>query len=162
MILQNKKTGVLGVLEATTYHGGRPDNIIEVYEKGMGAVMVLAQYKTLEELLEEWEDYKPKESPKLNGEVREIVRHWASLHGYDKLRVGFDERATQTIFWVESPDTRKHIEFLGAYVADDFDAGVYSIEELCGAPEPLEPTFIDLDERIKEKEGKWTNANSNG
>lgn len=29
MILQNKKTGVLGVLEATTYHGGRPDNIIE-------------------------------------------------------------------------------------------------------------------------------------
>lgn len=34
MILQNKKTGVLGVLEATTYHGGRPDNIVEVYEMG--------------------------------------------------------------------------------------------------------------------------------
>ena len=154
MILQNKKTGKMGVLEATTYHGGRPDNIVEVYEMGMGAVKVLAQYKTLEELLEEWEDYKPKE-PKLNGEVREIVRHWAVLHGYEWVRVGFDERATQTIFWVESPDTRKHIEFLGAYVADDFDAGKYTIAELCGeeeAPEPLEPTFIDLDERIKEKE----------
>lgn len=60
MILQNKRTGVLGVLEATTYHGGRPDNIVEVYEMGVGgAVRVLAQYKTLEELLQEWEDYKP-------------------------------------------------------------------------------------------------------
>lgn len=66
---------------------------------------------SLETLNKFCEDYKPKE-PKLNGEVREIVRHWAFLHGYDWVRVGFDERATQTIFWVESPDTRKHIEFL--------------------------------------------------
>lgn len=135
MILQNKKTGVLGVLEATTYYGGRPDNIVEVCEIGLGAVRVLAQYNTLEELLEEWEDYKPKESPKLNGEVREIVRHWASLHGYDELRVGFDERATQTVFWVESPDTRKHIEFLGAYVSGDIKTGFYTLTELCGEGE---------------------------
>lgn len=60
MKLRNKKTGQIGVLEATTYHGARPDNIIEVYEVGMGAVRVLAQYSTLEGLLEEWEDYKPK------------------------------------------------------------------------------------------------------
>ena len=77
---------------------------------------------------------EPKE-PKLEGEVREIVRHWANLHGYDWLRVGFDERATQTIFWVESPDTRKHVEFLGAYVAGDVEAGDYSINELCGEEE---------------------------
>ena len=111
---------------------------------------------SLETLNKFCEDYKPKE-PKLNGEVREIVRHWAVLHGYEWVRVGFSERATQTIFWVESPDTRKHIEFLGAYVADDFDAGKYTIEELCGeeeAPEPIEPTFVDLDERIKEREEK--------
>ncbi len=80
-------------------------------------------------------DYYKHKKPKLNGEVGEIVRHWAILHGYNCVRVGFDERATQIIFWVESPDTRKHIEFLGAYVADDFDAGVYSIEELCGDEE---------------------------
>ena len=32
---------------------------------------------------------------------------------------------------------------------------MYTIEELCGeeeAPEPIEPMFIDLDGRIKEKE----------
>ena len=94
-------------------------------------------YRSLAELNEEWEDYKPKE-PILEGEVREIVKHWANLHGYDWVRVGFTERATQTIFWVESPDTRNHIEFLGAYVADDFDAGKYTVDELCGDSEEEE------------------------
>jgi hypothetical protein len=86
----------------------------------------------LELLARGWEYYIEPKEPKLEGEVREIVRRWANLHGYDWLRVGFDERATQTIFWVESPDTRKHVEFLGAYVADDFDAGKYTVDELCG------------------------------
>lgn len=89
---------------------------------------------SIAELNEEWEDYKPKE-PKLDGEVREIVRHWANLHGYDWLRAGFVERATQTIFYLESPDTRKRIEFLGVYVAGDFEEGDYSIYELCGEEE---------------------------
>ena len=57
MKLRNKKTGAIGVLEATTYYGGRPDNCVEVYEIGMGAVRVLARYNTLEELNDEWEDY---------------------------------------------------------------------------------------------------------
>ena len=82
-----------------------------------------------------WEYYVVPEEPKLEGEVREIVRHWANLHGYERLRVGFTERATQRIFWVQSPDTRERIEFLGAYIADDFDTGIYTIAELCGEAE---------------------------
>ena len=144
MKLRNKKTGEV-VVEV---------NKIGLVWNRFGMPADIGQYDSLAELNEEWEDYKPKE-PKLEGEVREIVRHWANLHGYDWLRVGFTERASQRIFWVESPDTRKHIDFLGAYVADDFEAGDYSIYELCGEeepPEPVEPTFVDLDERVKEKE----------
>jgi hypothetical protein len=72
------------------------------------------------------------EEPKLEGEVREIVRHWANLHGYNCLSVVFIKRGSERIFSVVSPDATRRIEFSGAYVADDFDAGRYTINELCG------------------------------
>lgn len=80
-------------------------------------------------------DYYKHKEPKLDGEVREIVRHWANLHGYTYVKVGFIERNAETIFHVVSPDANKRIEFLGAYVADDFEAGDYTIDELCGEGE---------------------------
>lgn len=157
MILQNKKTGVLGVLEAWTCHGGRPDNIIEVYEMGMGAVRVLAQYKTLEELLGEWEDYKPTE-PLIKGEkIRKAVRAWADANyiekdGHNGCKVEFD-RGEHRLKWIETS-----IEFNEITGLENLEEGeIYTINELCGeeeAPEPIEPTFVDLDERIKEKEEK--------
>lgn len=82
-----------------------------------------------------WEYYVVPKEPKLDGEVREIVRHWANLHGYNCLNVCFVERSSQTLFCVVSPDATKRIEFSGAYVADDFDAGKYTIDELCGEEE---------------------------
>lgn len=82
-----------------------------------------------------WEYYVEPKEPKLEGEVREIVKHWANLHGYTHVKVGFTEKATQRIFYVESTDTRKRIEFLGAYVSDDFGTGFYTIDELCGEGE---------------------------
>lgn len=134
MKLRNKKTGK--VIEALiSAYGISGDVAISVMDSNSESGYTdLGRYKTLAEFNEEWEDYKPTE-PKLEGEVREIVRHWANLHGYDWLRVGFTERASQRIFWVESPDTRKHVEFLGVYVADDFETGDYSIAELCGEEE---------------------------
>lgn len=77
---------------------------------------------------------KSKE-PKLEGDVREIVKHWAILQGYSWVRAGLVERETKIIFWIESPDTRTHVEFSGAYVPDVFEAGVYTIDELCGEEE---------------------------
>lgn len=75
------------------------------------------------------------EEPKLEGDVSEIVRLWANLHGYTYVKVLFIKRNGQTIFSVVSPDTNKRIEFLGAYVADDFEAGYYNINQLCGVNE---------------------------
>lgn len=59
---------------------------------------------------------------------------------------------------VPSRTTRESIDVLREQiidaVKDEFgdNCKVRISVELCGAPEPLEPTFIDLDERIKEKE----------
>ena len=73
--------------------------------------------------------------PKLEGEVREIVRHWANLHGYNCLSVVFIKRGSERIFSVASPDATRSIEFSGAYLADNFDDGRYTIDELCGEEE---------------------------
>lgn len=157
MILQNKQTGVLGVLEATTYHGGRPDNIVEVYEMGMGAVKRLAQYNTLEELLEEWEDYKPKEPLIKDEKIRKAVRAWAEANNinsnhYYETDVVFGS-SEHEFTWIDTS-----IQFNEITGLENLEHGKkYTIAELCGeeeAPEPIEPTFVDLDERIKEKEEK--------
>lgn len=103
-------------------------------------------YGTLEELHEEWEDYKPKEPLIKDENVRETVRAWAKALGLQKVHCasngyeiygGIDD-------WV--------IQFDGEPFPFADKNKIYTITELCGAPGPLEPTLIDLDERIKEKE----------
>lgn len=135
MKLRNKKTGQIGILEATTYHGARPDNIIEVYEVGMGAVMVLAQYSTLEGLLEEWEDYKPKEPLIKDEKVRKAVRAWAEANDIDSKHycctdVEFD-RAEHRLKWIETSIEFNEPECLGNLE----DGEKYTIAELCGEEE---------------------------
>lgn len=59
---------------------------------------------------------------------------------------------------VPSKNTRESIDVLRGQiidaVKDEFgnNCRVRISIELCGAPEPLEPTFVDMDERIREKE----------
>lgn len=47
-------------------------------------VWALAQYKTLEELLEEWEDYKPKEPLIRHEGIRKTFRDWCVENGLDE------------------------------------------------------------------------------
>lgn len=87
--------------------------------------------------------------------IRKAVRAWAEANGFTKLK--FNEWADN--HWILRAENKDRHEFdidffdndckkLPKYVYDAF----YTIDELCGAPEPLEPTFVDMDERIKEKE----------
>ena len=133
MILQNKQTGMLGVLEATTYHGGRPDNIIEVYEMGMGAARVLAQYKTLEELLGEWEDYNPKEPYIGDKATAMFVRAWAKHWGIERVKARTSIRhGVDLVGWVDDSRGRE-IDIQAAFVSGEIEDGhEYTIEELCG------------------------------
>lgn len=130
MILQNKQTGVLGVLEATTYHGGRPDNIVEVYEMGMGAVRVLAQYNTLEELLKEWEDYKPAEPLIKDAKIRKAVRAWAEALYLKGAIFDFNDETMM----LRSGKRGDNISFGGLDFCEfkHITAGYHTIAELCG------------------------------
>lgn len=135
MILQNKKTGVLGVLEATTYHGGRPDNIIEVYEMGMGAVRVLAQYKTLEELLGEWEDYEPKGPLIKDEKIRKAVRAWAEANKTNHVWVSVASDGINITQDEQYPPSTKYKQSITFECEAEFKSEYYTIEELCGEEE---------------------------
>lgn len=106
-------------------------------------------YESLSDLNEEWEDYKPTEPLIKDEKIRKAVRAWAEASD-----VGVAKVAPFAVFDIESS---ARIYFYGRVIEDkDYDEKKsYTIDELCGeeeAPEPLEPTFVDLDERIKEKE----------
>mgnify|MGYP007115377006 CR=1 FL=1 len=156
MKLRNKKTGEIIDLEV-----GRITDI------GYGSAILLSPvaainesytYPSLAELNEEWEDYEPKEPLIKDEKIRKAVRAWAEANGFAKL--GFVKWADN--HWLLRAENEDGHEF----DIDFFDNGCkklpkyeyetfYTIAELCGdeeAPEPLEPKFIDLDERIKEKE----------
>ena len=125
MKLRNKKTGEIGVLEAATYHGGRPDNIVEVYEVGMGAVRSLAQYHTLEELNEDWEDcYKPAEPLIEDERIRKIIRAWAGEN--DSMRIEYAAPKNELV------DSYGNTISFNLIFRDLKDGGTYTIAELCG------------------------------
>lgn len=106
----------------------------------------IATYSTIEELLEYWETYKPTEPLIKDEKIRKAVRAWAKINGAAELTYNDPENSLTDIF-------RNEITFNGWLGLKDGET--YTIAELCGeeeAPRPLEPTFVDLDERIKEKE----------
>ena len=131
MKLRNKKTGE--IYEPTSRIGF-------AYEDASDCWMAL--YHSLAELNADWEDVK---EPLIKDEkIRKTIRLWAKVNGVSELT--YDENSLKDIF-------RNEICFNQLLCLED--GYTYTITELCGeeeATEPIEPTFIDLDERIKEKE----------
>ena len=74
--------------------------------------------------------------------IRKAVRAWAEANEIERV---WHEKAS---CWLRGNGLAIEME----NEVFDLEQGNFSIAELCGAPEPNEPTFIDLDERIKEKE----------
>lgn len=107
--------------------------------------------RSIEQLNEEWENYEPAEPLIKDEKIRKAVRAWAEANGEDeetRLEYCYDDNRLRT--------GTDYIEFNQFTPFRKLkDGATYTIDELCGeeeAPEPLEPTFIDLDERIREKE----------
>jgi len=126
MKLRNKKTG-------------------EITEYVTNFYIETTPYNSLAELNEEWEDYKPAKPLIEDKEIREIIRAWADVNDAGKLKYNYDENSLDDIY-------RNSITF--NYGLGLEDGCSYTIPELCGekeTPEPIEPMFIDLDGRIKEK-----------
>lgn len=159
MKLRNKKTGEIVDVESL----GHAESLKEKY----GYQVTLSwktkyenlsqckSYESLAELNEDWEDYKSAEPLIKDEKIRKAVRAWAEANDIDSCfygdkKVKFNS-SEHRFTWIDTS-----IEFDEIIGLENLkNRGRYTIAELCGeeeAPEPIEPTFIDLDERIKEKE----------
>ena len=153
MKLRNKKTGEIWGIPRMRHPTVQEDDIS--FFAMLGTNGVLFSYRSIAELNEEWEDYTPKEPLIKDEKIREAVRAWAEASYLRGAIFDFDD-GTMMLRGVKS---RASISFDGLDFCEfnHITAGYHTIAELCGegeAPEPLEPTFVDLDERIKEKEGE--------
>lgn len=135
MKLRNKKTGEIGQIGYVATDDGQI--IVEDISGEEYPYSVICSYKTLAELNEEWEDYKPKE-PRINDEdARDAVYSWASALQIHEVRcttatrgLGVEVATLQASELHSAP----RIEFasLDAYLAD---GATYTIAELCGEEE---------------------------
>lgn len=120
MKLRNKKTGGLANML------GEQDFIRVYTDAGW------ADYNSLAELNEEWEDYKPAE-PLINDEkIRKAVRAWAEANEYDKLWVYHDNEA---ISFYNEDDDDNEIIFNTMKKFGLKHLKCYTINELCGEEE---------------------------
>ena len=97
-------------------------------------------------------NYRPTEPLIKDEKIRKAVRAWAEAGGLEHFTV-VNEHFNCCKIMGRKYNRVSKIEFLTTI--PDATHRTYTIDELCGeeeAPEPLEPTFVDLDERIKGKE----------
>lgn len=91
-----------------------------------------------------------------NAGMREVLRLWAKVNLIPSNATTIEYHLAETLTGTETEfwDNNLHIMFYGNIAPGAVHGKIYTIAELCGeeTPEPLEPTFVDLDERIREKE----------
>lgn len=142
MRLRNKKTGE--IIEGKCF----TDIVKKLHDRGdpicSGPLLSITLF---EQYWKEIDEYEPKEPLIKDEKIRKAVRAWAEVEGETQVQVTHCRKHILSI-WSATKENG-NIDF--DCDIEPFDEGFYSIAELCGTPEPLEPTFIDLDERAKEK-----------
>lgn len=127
MKLKNKKTGDIwefdGGFSMIASH--------ETAERAGGRGCSVGCYvKSLAELNEEWEDYKPAEPLIKDEKIRRAVRAWAEANDFlDEIEVHTLTAGTR--FSLGHYD----IEFIGYFIYDLEANKTYTITELCGEEE---------------------------
>jgi len=146
MKLRNKKTGEIKEWQrvgAIVY-----GEMNEVYDS--------AEYNSLAELNEEWEDYKPAEPLIKDPKIRKAVRAWADANDVTKVYVyGIGDGIEYIELYAKDngvTDGRIRISLPtqdGVWIGEE-----YAIAELCGSEEIeiLEPTYTTIEEKEKLKE----------
>ena len=127
MKLRNKKTGEIESLLFNSYPVSG-DIVLEYYdENAESGYSEYCRYKTLAELNEEWEDYKPAEPLIKDEKVRKAVRAWADANDFLN-EIEVHSLTAGTRFSIGN----YNIEFLGYFIYDLEDNKTYTIAELCG------------------------------
>ena len=127
MKLRNKKTGEIKEWQRV--------GAIDYGE--MNEVYDAAEYNSLAELNEEWEDYNPTEPLIKDEKIRKAVRAWAEATGVDTgwLKVSKGSNSTDIFGWVKGRLVGLSIGFEARQVEELEDGIKYTIEELCGEEE---------------------------
>ena len=128
MKLRNKKTGEIvdGYIQTRTY--GK----YEVVDKNN--LEAKYEYNTLSELNADWEDYKPKEPLIKDEKIREFVRAWAEVNGFNVLKYLEGSRRCELSYRLKNDDGDVVMELLGGIDGLE-NCKEYTIEELCGEEE---------------------------
>lgn len=93
-------------------------------------------YKSLAEVNEDWEDYKPAEPLIKDEKIRKAVRAWAEANGANKLI--YEDSGWHYEYFRTEPDEYDHsidIDFWHKLDADLRSGTAYTIAELCGDEE---------------------------
>lgn len=121
MKLRNKKTGEIQ----------NPNSIVITDDSEKDGVFV---FRSIEQLVEEYEDYKPKEPLIDNEKIREIVRAWAEINAVRQVAYVEDLNG-ESCCLAGMEDGRGYcIKFVG-WIPTLKDCGEYFIDELCGEGE---------------------------
>ena len=133
MKLRNKKTGEIEYLLFNSYPVSG-DIVLEYYdENAESGYSEYCRYKTLAELNEEWEDYKPAEPLIKDEKIRKAVRAWAEVNSIKEAlyTVRMDGRLCVL---TDMSNYDFSIEFVG-WIPTLKDGESYTIAELCGEEE---------------------------
>lgn len=126
MKLRNKKTGETEYLIFSSYPVSGDIVLEYMDENAKSGYSEYCRYRTLAELNEEWEDYKPSEPLIKDERVRKVVRAWTKVNDVVELTYNDPENSLTDIF-------RNEITFNGWLGLKDGEH--YTIEELCGEKE---------------------------
>lgn len=125
MKLRNKKTGKITEIEEINLVVMNDER--DCYES-------FAEYQSLAELNDEWEDYEPKEPLIKDEKIRKAIRAWAEANEREYLLV------IKSGGRLEISDGSPHLIYISFHVDNDTlkildDRTYYPIEELCGEEE---------------------------
>lgn len=121
MRLKNKKTGKITEIEEV--------NLI-VHDDKCDCYESFAEYHSLAELNDDWEDYKPAEPLIKDKKIRKAIRAWAEANNFLG-EIEVHSLTAGTRFSIGHYD----IEFLGYFIYDLESNKTYTITELCGEEE---------------------------
>lgn len=93
----------------------------------------IATYSTIEELLEYWETYEPKEPLIKDKKIRKAVRAWAEVNSIKEAM--YAERPDRSLcLLMDMGEDDYNIDFVG-WIPTLTDGKTYTIAELCGEEE---------------------------
>lgn len=125
----------------------RKDIFVSIIDTGKIEVRVMTPdghvsffYSSFNEMLNDWEDYKPAEPYIKDEEIRKFVRDWAA---FNKIEEAFIQKPFNSDSWyyVQGNDETKcawKIEIHASYsetIRKDYDERMVAITDLCGEEE---------------------------